>query len=158
MTRFQTLRVSLRLWLAAAALLLALAACSSYTTMRTHEDLEDSIYAFNKRFEGKMMEMSVPWVIREKQEDFLRDSLKVQDKVIFYDASILNVKLFQGADPVRITGNGPENEFNTAEVLIRYQFSVLPGTSLKTRTVTQKWLHNNQEGWRVDPDLAAFFE
>ncbi len=142
----------------AACLLFTIAACSSFAQRQTHDDLEQSIKAFNRRFEGKLMDISSPFVVREKQEEFLKKSLRVENDVVFYNTSILNVRLFEDDQPVRITSKGPEKEFNQADVLIRYQITVMPSTKLKTLMVKQKWYHSEEEGWRVDPDLDAFFD
>ncbi len=144
--------------LLAALSLFALAACASYAQSQSHEDLEKSIRAFNLRFEGKMMDISSPFVILDKQEEFLKKSLRVENDVTFYKTSILNVRLFDNDTPVRITSDGPDKEFNRADVLIRYQYTVRPSTQLRTQMVTQKWVHKEEDGWRVDPDIDFFFQ
>lgn len=134
-----------------------LAACASYSQDKMHEDLNDSVYKFNQRFEGKMMDLSSAFVKMDQRRQFLTDSLKVKDKVVFYDSSVLDIQLFNNELPIKLTSNGAEDEFNKAVVTIRYQLAVLPSSQLKTILVDQVWVLDEKQ-WQVLPDLDIFFK
>ena len=132
-------------------------ACAQYSKMKLQDDLQTNIYQFNKRFSGKMMDISVPYVLLDKRRKFLTESLKIKEKVTFYDSSILDIQYFNGNQPVKITTKGAEKEFDKAIVTWRYQISVLPSNQLKTIMLDQVWVYN-EEQWLVEPDLDVFFK
>ena len=132
-------------------------ACAQYSKMKLQDDLQTNVYQFNKRFSGKMMDISVAYVALAKRREFLTESLKVQEKVTFYDSSILDIQYFNDNDPVNQTTEGTEKEFNKAIVTWRYQISVLPSNQLKTIMLDQVWMYN-EEQWLVEPDLDVFFK
>ncbi len=139
-------------------LLLALfSACAQYSISKLEHDLQTNVYQFNKRFSGKMMDISVVYVSLENRRDFLIDSNKIKDNVSFFENSILDIQYFDGDQPVKITVDGAEKEFNKAMVTIRYQISVLPSNQLKTIMVDQKWVLNEGQ-WQVEPDLSVFLK
>lgn len=125
--------------------------------MNLQDNLDTNVYQFNKRFEGKMMDLSAGYVSQAKRKDFLIDSYIVKEKITFYDRSILDIKYLDGDQPVKITVEGPEKEFNKAIVTLRYQISVLPSNRLKTIILDQVWVLN-EEQWQVEPDLGVLLK
>ena len=103
------------------------------------------------------MDISVAYVALNKRREFLMESLKVQEKVTFYDSSILDIQYFNDNGPIKQTTEGAEIEFNKVIVTMRYQISVLPSNRLKTIMLDQVWVYN-EEQWRVEPDLDVFFK
>jgi len=132
-------------------------ACTKYSQMKLQDDLQTNIYQFNKRFSGKMMDISVGYVLLDKRRKFLTESLKIKEKVTFYDSSILDIQYFNSDRPVKKTTAGVEKEFDKAIVTWRYQISVLPSNQLKTIMLDQVWVYN-EEQWLVEPDLDVFFK
>lgn len=128
-------------------------ACSQYSLMRKQDDLNTNIYQFNKRFEGKMMDLSAAYVSLAKRKEFLIDSNEIRKKVTFYDRSIVDIRYLDGDQPVKKTSEGAEKEFNKAIVTLRYQVSVLPSNQLKNLILDQVWVWKN-ELWQVEPDLG----
>ncbi len=104
-----------------------------------------------------MMDLSASYLPIDKRRQFLTDSLKVKENIIFYESSILDAQLFNNDIPVRTKTDGPATEFNKAIVTIRYQLSVLPSNQLKTILVDQIWLWENND-WYVDPRLDSLFK
>ncbi len=133
------------------------AACASYSKDKMQGDLQDSVYKFNKRFEGKMMDISSVFVKMDKRRGFLTDSLKVKDQIVFYDSSLLDIQLFKDDLLIKQNSSGAEEEFNKAIVTIRYQLAVLPSNKIKTILVDQEWVQEDEQWWVV-PDLDVFFK
>lgn len=141
-----------------ACLMLTLfSACAQYSLIKIQDDLETNVYQFNKRFEGKMMDLSAAYVSLAKRKDFLIDSNKIRQKVTFYDRSIVDIQFLDGDQPVRKTAEGAEKEFNKAIVTLRYQISVLPSNQLKTIMSDQIWVLNDEQ-WQVEPDLSVLLK
>ncbi len=141
-----------------ACLLFALfSACAQYSIMNLQDDLQTNVYQFNKRFSGKMMDLSAGYVLMDKRKDFLINSNKIKEKVTFFDSSLLDIQYFNDDQPVKKTSEGAEKEFNKAIATMRYQISTLPSNQLKTIIVEQKWVVD--EGlWMVEPDLDVFLK
>jgi hypothetical protein len=135
----------------------ACAQFTEYSNAEREENLQTKIHQFNKRFESKMMSLSAPYLPIDKRRQFLTDSLKIKEKVVFYESDILDAKLFNGDLPVQSRVDSPPAEFDKAIVTMRYQLSVLPSNRLKTITIDQIWRWENN-GWFVDPDLDSFFK
>ncbi len=74
-----------------------------------------------------------------------------------YDRSTVDIQYLDGDQPVKITTEGPEKEFDKAIVTLRYQISVLPSNQLKTIMLDQVWVLNN-ELWQVEPNLGVLLE
>lgn len=138
-------------------LLALLSACAHYSIMNLQDDLQTNVYQFNKRFSGKMMDLSAGYVLMDKRKDFLINSNKIKEKVTFFDSSLLDIQYFNDDQPVKKTSEGAEKEFNKAIATMRYQISILPSNQLKTIIVEQKWVVD--EGlWMVEPDLDVFLK
>jgi len=132
-------------------------ACAQYSKMQLQDDLQTNIYQFNKRFSGKMMDLSVAYVLLDKRRKFLTESIKIKEKVTFYDSSILDIQFFNGNQLVKKNIEGAEKKFHKAIVTWRYQISVLPSNLLKTIIFDQVWVYN-EEQWLVEPDLDVFLK
>lgn len=132
-------------------------ACAQYSKMNLQDDLQTNIYQFNKRFSGKMMDLSVAYVLLDKRRKFLTESIKIKEKVTFYDSSILDIQFFNDNQLVKKSTDGAEKEFHKAIVTWRYQISVLPSNLLKTIIFDQVWVYN-EEQWLVEPDLDVFLK
>ncbi len=132
-------------------------ACAQYSKMQLQDDLQTNIYQFNKRFSGKMMDLSVAYVLLDKRRKFLTESIKIKEKVTFYDSSILDIQFFNGNQLVTKSTKGAEKKFHKAIVTWRYQISVLPSNLLKTIIFDQVWVYN-EEQWLVEPDLDVFLK
>jgi hypothetical protein len=141
----------------ACLLLTLLSACAHYSLMTLQDELQTNIYQFNKRLDGKMMDLSAGFVSPAKRKDFLINSKAIKDKVTFYDRSIVDTQYLDGDQPVKITAEGPEKEFDKAIVTIQYQISVLPSNQLKAIMLDQIWVLNDEQ-WQVEPDLGALLE
>jgi len=141
-----------------ACLLLALfSACAHYSLMNLQDDLQTNVYQFNKRFTGKMMDLSAGYVLMDKRKDFLINSNQIKEKVTFFDSSLLDIQYFNDDQPVKKTTEGAEKEFNKAVATMRYQISILPSNQLKTIIVDQIWLLD-EDLWMVEPDLDVFLK
>ena len=141
-----------------ACLLLALfSACAHYSLINLQDDLQTNVYQFNKRFSGKMMDLSAGYVLMDKRKDFLINSNKIKEKVTFFDSSLLDIQYFNDDQPVKKTTAGAEKEFNKAVATMRYQISILPSNQLKTILVEQLWVVDEGQ-WMVEPDLDVFLK
>ena len=132
-------------------------ACANYSTMNLQEDLHTNVYQFNKRFSGKMMDLSAGYVLMDKRKDFLITSNKIKEKVTFFDSSLLDIQYFNDDQPVKKTTHGAEKEFNKAVATMRYQISILPSNQLKTIMFDQTWVLD-EEQWMLEPDLDVFLK
>jgi hypothetical protein len=141
----------------ACLLLTLLLACAHYSLMNLQDELQTNVYQFNKRLEGKMMDLSAGYVSQEKRKDFLINSKAIKEKVTFYDRSIIDIQYLDGGQPVKITSEGPEKEFDKAIVTLQYQISVLPSNQLKTIMLDQVWVFNDEQ-WQVEPDLGVLLK
>lgn len=104
-----------------------------------------------------MMDLSAAYLPIENRREFMVNSLKVKENVIFYDSSILHIQLYNDDQPVQTSLDGPDEEFNKAIVTMRYQMSILPSNKVETVLVDQLWRWENKE-WFVIPDLDTFLK
>ena len=58
----------------ACLLLTLLLACAHYSLMNLQDELQTNVYQFNKRLEGKMIDLSAGYVSLAKRKDFLINS------------------------------------------------------------------------------------
>jgi hypothetical protein len=141
----------------ACLLLIMLSACAKYALINLQDNLQTNVYQYNKRFDGKMMDLSVAFVSPPMRKDYLIDSDFIKEKVTIFDRSILDMQYFDGDQPIKKTEDGAKTEFNKAIVTLRYQISVLPSNQLKTVILDQTWVLE-EERWMVKPDLDVFLE
>ena len=121
---------------------------------KTQENLDLSIEAFNFEFESKAMNISSRFVHPANRASYMDKSLKLTQRITFFEATILNIKFSKNGVPVALTPKGPEKGFNRAIVIIRYQVAVLPSTKLVTRLVEQEWVLERGQ-WLTIPDLRG---
>lgn len=120
-------------------------------------DLQKKIELYNDSLENKQ---SAAWALMVRKADFEGFMLRfpdIQEKVTFDEQSIIGITFLKDGTPVKQTHLAPEEDFNEAEVTIRYRVVVSPSNRLKTIVVKQKWVREKDE-WYVIPDLDAFFK
>lgn len=138
-------------------LLLIFASVSCKTLDRyykTQEDLDLSIKAYNNAFESKAFDMSGRFVHPTYRSEYLAKSLEMSKRITIFEASILDIKLFNDGVP---TSSETAKDFNRAIVLTRYQTAILPSTKLETLVIEQEWVLY-QEQWVVIPALSQFLK
>ncbi len=122
---------------------------------QSQKELDVKIKTFNFEFESKAFDRSARFVHPDYRGDFLKKTLEVSKKTSFLEASTLDLKFLLNDKSVSISPDGPTEEFNKAELTIRYQLSILPSTKLKTIVVKQEWIKLNNT-WFVIPDIDSF--
>ena len=81
--------------------------------------------------------------------------LRYQKNVTILSTATLDMKIFKDGKPVITNSSVLETEFDKAEILIRYQLSILPSTKIKTIIVKQEWVKYNNI-WFTIPNLDSF--
>jgi hypothetical protein len=121
---------------------------------KTQEELDLSIKAYNLDFESKSIDRSARLVHPEHRAQYLAKSLEVTKRITIFEASTLGIKFFNNGVP---TLSLPDEDFDRAIVIIRYQLAVLPSSKLTNLISEQEWvLYQNK--WFTIPDLSAFLE
>ena len=144
------------LWkLLVGVLFLMISGCFLDASMDPRNILMESIHWYNKKFESKMMNSCVLYVTPEKRAEFMTDSLKIVQKVTFYETSIIDIQFSRDGQPAKMHGTEPEKDVDKATVVLRYQFSVLPSVTVKTIIIEQEW-NRHGNGWFVSPDLKKY--
>ncbi|MBT5472283.1 MAG: hypothetical protein HOK41_16890 [Nitrospina sp.] len=122
---------------------------------QSQEELDLKIKAFNFEFESKAMERSSRFVHPDYREEFQKKSLQIVKNVSILEASTLDLILLKDNKPVPSTSSIFEQDFDKAELNVRYQLSVLPSTKVKTMIVKQEWVRVNGI-WFLIPNLDPF--
>ena len=136
--------------------LLFLVSCETINPfMQSYEELDTKIKLFNLEFESKALNRCSKFIHPDFLKQFQRKSLDFQKKVTILGATTLDMKIFKNGKPVITTSSIFETDFNKAEILIRYQLSVLPSTKIKTIIVKQEWVKYNNI-WFAIPNLDLF--
>lgn len=139
-------------------ILLSITSCETLDHYyKTQENLDLSVKAFNFEFESKAMDRSARFVHPDHRSNFLAKSLEMTKRVTFFEATVLDIKLFRNGAPATFTPKGPEKGIDRALIFIRYQLAVLPSTKLKTLIVEQEWVLIGEQ-WVVIPDLSKILE
>ena len=112
---------------------------------------------FNLKFESKRLDNLIPLVQDKVREDFAFKSLEFQERVTFYNSTLLDLKYYKGDQLLTLGKEGLDEGFDKAVATVRYQFIVAPGTVLQTEMVKQEWVYEN-EGWYVIPELEPFLK
>ena len=120
-----------------------------------HFTVDLKIKLLNLEFESKALNRCSKYIHPDFLEEFQRKSLDFQKKVTILDTTTLDMKIFKDGKPVITTSSIFETDFNKAEILIRYQLSVLPSTKIKTIMVKQEWVKLN-DIWFAIPNLDLF--
>ena len=132
-------------------------ACASSEQTKKAETLNRNMRIFNLKFESKRLDSLVPLIQDKVREDFALKSLEFQERVTFYNSTLLDLKYYKG-DQLLTPGKEDLDEgFDKAVAMVRYQFIVSPGTVLQTEIVKQEWVYEN-EGWYVIPELEPFLK
>ena len=144
--------IGIKLLLAA----LFLVSCGTMNPFKqSQKELDAKIKLFNLGFESKAMDRCSVFIHPDFLEEFQRKSLDFQKKVTILGTTTLDMKIFKDEKPVITTSSVFETDFDKAEILIRYQLSVLPSTKVKTIIVKQKWVQF-KDTWFVIPNLDSF--
>lgn len=122
--------------------------------LKTQEDLDLSIKAYNLEFESKAIDRTARFVHPAHRAEYMEKSLEMTKRLNIFDATTLDIRLFNNAVPIPL---GAKEDFDRAIVVIRYQLAVLPSTKLKNPIIEQEWVLY-QEQWVIIPDLSAFLD
>ena len=96
--------------------------------LKTQEDLDLSIKAYNLEFESKAIDRTARFVHPAHRAEYMERSLEMTKRLTIFDATVLDIKLFNNGIQTSI---GSKENFDRAVVVIRYQLAVLPSTRLK---------------------------
>jgi len=132
-------------------------ACASSEQTKKTETLNRNMRIFNLKFESKRLDNLIPLVQDKVREDFSLKTLEFQERVTFYNSTLLNLKYYKGDQLLTLGKDGLDEGFDKAVATVRYQFIVAPGTVLQTEMVKQEWVYEN-EGWYVIPELEPFLK
>ena len=136
--------------------LLFLVSCGTTNPFRqSQEELDTKIKLFNLEFESKVLSRCSKFIHPDFLEEFQRKSLDFQKNVTILGTTTLDMKIFKDGKPIITNSSILETDFNKAEILIRYQLSVLPSTKIKTIIVKQEWVKFS-DIWFVIPNLNSF--
>ena len=136
--------------------LLFLASCTTIDPfMQSHKELDAKIKIFNFEFESKALNRCSRFIHPDFLKEFQRKSLGFQKNVTILSTTTLDMKIFKDGKPVITNSSVLETDFNKAEILMRYQLSVLPSTKIKTIIVKQEWVKLNNI-WFAIPNLDSF--
>ena len=136
--------------------LLFLVSCKTINPfMQSYEELDTKIKLFNLEFESKALNRCSRFVHPDLLKEFQRKSLDFQKNVTILSTTTLDMKIFKDGKPIITNSSVLETEFDKAEILIRYQLSVLPSTKIKTIIVKQEWVKYNNI-WFAIPNLDLF--
>ncbi|MZH02244.1 MAG: hypothetical protein F3745_02240 [Nitrospinae bacterium] len=136
-------------------LIILSASCKTFDPfLKSQEELDLSIKAYNLEFESKSIDRSARLVHPEHRSQYLAKSLEVTKRITFFEATTLDMKFFNNGVPTTSTS---DEGFDRAIVIIRYQLAVLPSTKLKSLIFEQEWVRY-QDQWFTIPDLDAFLD
>ena len=137
-------------------ILFFLVSCGTMNPFKqSQEELDVKIKLFNLEFESKALDRCSRLIHPDFTEEFQRKSLRFKKNVTILESTTLDMKILKDDKPVNMTPSFFEVDFDKAELLIRYQLSVLPSTKLKTIIVKQKWV-KFKGIWFVIPNLDSF--
>lgn len=121
------------------------------------EQLNKVIKVYNNAFESKSTTGGSKYIIEEKRKDYLIDYAEIQERVSFNESQILDFKYLKDGNSVPLNVKDPEEEFNEAQVLMRYRILTKPSVTLKTVIIEQHWTYDGTM-WQLDPDLKPFLK
>ena len=122
--------------------------------LKTQEDLDLSIKAYNLEFESKAIDRTARFVHPAHRAEYMERSLEMTKRLTIFDATVLDIKLFNNGVQTSI---GSKENFDRAVVVMRYQLAVLPSTKLKNPIIEQEWVLY-QEQWVIIPDLSTLLD
>lgn len=136
---------------------LVFAGCiSDKSHIESYNKLQRNSLVFNEAFKNKRsdpMEMLIPVDIRDK---FMEEFHEIKKRVTFDEVEIVKIAYFKDGTLLQPSRLGPEEDFDEAEITLRYQVVVSPSNSLKTIMLKQKWVKENDD-WVIIPNLDPFF-
>ena len=122
--------------------------------LKTQEDLDLSIKAYNLEFESKAIDRTARFVHPAHRAEYMERSLEMTKRLTIFDATVLDIKLFNNGIQTSI---GSKENFDRAVVVMRYQLAVLPSNKLKNPIIEQEWVLY-QEQWVIIPDLSTLLD
>ena len=122
--------------------------------LKTQEDLDLSIKAYNLEFESKAIDRTARFVHPAHRAEYMAKSLEMTKRLTIFEATVSDIKLYNNGVPTSI---GSKEDFDRAIVVMRYQLAVLPSTKLKNPIIEQEWVLY-QEQWVIIPDLSALLD
>jgi hypothetical protein len=122
--------------------------------LKTQEDLDLSIKAYNLEFESKAIDRTARFVHPDHRAEYMERSLEMTKRLTIFDATVLDIKLFNNGVQTSIVS---KENFDRAVVVMRYQLAVLPSTKLKNPIIEQEWVLY-QEQWVIIPDLSTLLD
>jgi hypothetical protein len=123
--------------------------------LQSQKELDTKIKIFNLEFESKALNRCSKFIHPDFLAEFQRKSLDFEKNVTILDTTTLDMKIFKDGKLIITNSSILETDFNKAEILIRYQLSVLPSTKIKTIIVKQEWVKFS-DIWFVIPNLNSF--
>ena len=103
--------------------------------LKTQEDLDLSIKAYNLEFESKAIDRTARFVHPDHRAEYMERSLEMTKRLTIFDATVLDIKLFNNGVQTSIVS---KENFDRAAVVMRYQLAVLPSTKLKNPIIEQE--------------------
>lgn len=132
--------------------------CAWNSSHENVEKLNESVVVFNSDFESKQGEKAVFLVHPDQQEEFLTKIIDVNDKIIFYESSILKTSFYKDGHLVKQNRNGEaDGEIDKTILTIRYRLVISPSNKLKSVIIEQEWVRVEKD-WFVKPNLDDFFK
>ena len=122
--------------------------------LKTQEDLDLSIKAYNLEFESKAIDRTARFVHPDHRAEYMERSLEMTKRLTIFDATVLDIKLFNNGVQTSIVS---KENFDRAVVVMRYQLAVLPSNKLKNPIIEQEWVLY-QEQWVIIPDLSTLLD
>ena len=122
--------------------------------LKTQEDLDLSIKAYNLEFESMAIDRTARFVHPAHRAEYMERSLEMTKRLTIFDVTVLDIKLFNNGIQTSI---GSKENFDRAVVVMRYQLAVLPSTKLKNPIIEQEWVLY-QEQWVIIPDLSTLLD
>ena len=122
--------------------------------LKTQEDLDLSIKAYNLEFESKAIDRTARFVHPDHRAEYMERSLEMTKRLTIFDATVLDIKFFNNGIQTSI---GSKENFDRAVVVMRYQLAVLPSNKLKNPIIEQEWVLY-QEQWVIIPDLSTLLD
>ena len=122
--------------------------------LKTQEDLDLSIKAYNLEFESKAIDRTARFVHPAHRAEYMERSLEMTKRLTIFDVTVLDIKLFNNGIQTSI---GSKENFDRAVVVMRYQLAVLPSNKLKNPIIEQEWVLY-QEQWVIIPDLSTLLD
>ena len=122
--------------------------------LKTQEDLDLSIKAYNLEFESKAIDRTARFVHPDHRAEYMERSLEMTKRLTIFDATVLDIKLFNNGVQTSIVS---KENFDRAVVVMRYQLAVLPSTKLKNPIIEQEWVLY-QEQWVIIPYLSTLLD